>query len=121
FPAQSRSTWKKVRNRPRTNFPGEGVEGCQHPSRRSPRLGDELVLHHKILSPLMMHHNRRGALLRLQQEPRSQPHAHVLLRLEQREQLCLVLQIWTRGIAEGIARTAILLMKQIANVRRVLG
>ena len=79
------------------------------------------ILHHKILSPRMMHHNRRRALLRLQQETRSQTHAHVLLRLEQREELCLVLQVRTRRIAERIPRPAILLMKEIADVRRVFG
>src|SRR6266446_8812763 len=66
------------------------------------------LLHHKILSPRMMHHNGRCTLLRFQQEARSQPHAYVLLRLEQREELCLVLQIGTRWIAERIARAAIL-------------
>ena len=37
--------------------------------------------HHKILSPGMMHHNRRRALLRLQKP--GQTHANVLFRMKQ--------------------------------------
>ena len=40
--------------------------------------------------------------------------------MQQREQLGLIFQVGARRIAERIARSLILLMEQIANVRRVL-
>src|ERR1700733_2210202 len=67
----------------------------------------------------MMHHDSGGALLRLKQESRSQAHANIFFRLEQSKQLGLILQIRARRIAERISRSAILLMKQIANLRSV--
>ncbi len=79
------------------------------------------LLHHKILGARMMHHYRRRTLLGFQQEAGSQADAYVLFRLEQGEELGLVLQVRTGRIAEGIARAAILLMEEIANVRRVFG
>jgi hypothetical protein len=40
--------------------------------------------------------------------------------MQQREQLRLVFQIRTRRISKRIARSAIFLVEQVANVRRVL-
>jgi len=65
----------------------------------------------------MMHHNRRRALLGIQQEAGCQAHAYVLFGMKRREELGLILQVGAGWIAEGIARAAILLMKQIANMR----
>src|ERR1700721_2990355 len=67
----------------------------------------------------MMHHDCRCALLRLQQKPGSQAHSDVFFGMQKREELRLVFQMRARGIAEGIARSAILLMKQIVGARRV--
>ena len=39
--------------------------------------------------------------------------------MEQREQLGLVLQIWTCGIAEGIARSTVFLVEEVADVGRI--
>src|SRR5258708_31362449 len=68
----------------------------------------------------MMHYQRRCRLLRLEQKPRSQPHPHILLRLQQRKQLRLVLQIRASRIPKRTPRPTILLMKQIANRRSIL-
>ena len=68
----------------------------------------------------MMHHDRGSALLRLEQESGSQPHSDVFFRLEQGEELGLILQIGARRISEGIPRPAIFLMEQIANFRRIV-
>ena len=84
------------------------------------RLRGKKCSHHEILRPRMMHHQRRSTLLRLQQKPRGQPHSHILLRLQQDEQLRLILQIRARRIPKRIPRPAILLMEQIANRRRIL-
>jgi hypothetical protein len=67
----------------------------------------------------MVHHDRRSRLLGIEKERRSQPHAHILFRLEQCEQLRLILQVRARRITERIARPALLLMKEVANLRRV--
>src|SRR6266403_549146 len=97
------------------------LRACRTP-RAKPCAADSvsaLNSYYKILRPGMVDHNRRRTLLGLEQESAGQPHADVLLRLEQRKQLRLILQIRTRRIAKRIPRSAILLMKQIANVRRV--
>ncbi len=77
------------------------------------------LLNHKIFRAGMVDHDGRSGLLRLQQEAGGQAHADIFFRMEQREQLGLVLQIGTCRIAERIARAAILLVEQIANVRRI--
>ena len=77
-------------------------------------------LHHKILSPGMMHHQCRSTLLWLQKKSRSQPHPNILLRAKQSKQLRLIFQIRASWIPKRIPRPAILLMKQIANRRSIL-
>ena len=64
----------------------------------------------------MMHHNRRRALLGLQQEAGRQAHSYVLFGMEECEEFGLVLDMRAGGVAEGIARAAILLMEEVANV-----
>ena len=63
----------------------------------------------------------KNGLLGLQQEPGREPHADVFFGMEQRKQLGLIFQIRARRVAKRVARAAILLVEQIANVRRVLG
>src|SRR5712691_355656 len=60
-------------------------------------------LHHKILRTGMVYHDRRRGLLWLEQESAGQADADVLFWIEQREQLGLVFQVWTRWISERIA------------------
>src|SRR5258706_5075995 len=67
----------------------------------------------------MVHDDRRRGLLWFQQDSTREPHADVLLRVEQGEEFGLVFQMRTRGISEGIARAAIFLVEEVANVRRV--
>ena len=47
-------------------------------------------------------------------------HADILVGLQQREQLGLVFEVGTGGIAKRIARAAILLMEEVADVRGVV-
>src|SRR5690348_17195370 len=68
----------------------------------------------------MVYHDRRGGLLRLQQEARGQAHANCLFRLEQLEQLGLVFQVGARWITERVARATVFLMEQVADFRRIL-
>src|ERR1022692_4622183 len=77
-------------------------------------------LHHEVLRGGVVHDNGRGALLRIKQEPGGQMHTDVFVRMQQREQLRLVFQIGARRVSKRVARSAILLMEQIANVRRVV-
>jgi hypothetical protein len=66
----------------------------------------------------MMHHNRRRALLGLQQEACRQAHSYVLFGMEECEEFGLVPPRDAAGwVAEGIARAAILLMEEVANMR----
>jgi hypothetical protein len=64
----------------------------------------------------MMHRNRRRALLGLQQEAGRRAHAYVFFGMEECEEFALVLEMRAGWVAKGIARAAILLMKQIANM-----
>jgi hypothetical protein len=50
-----------------------------------------LPFDHKILSARMMHHDRRGALLGLQQEAGGQAHANVLFGMKECKEFGLVL------------------------------
>lgn len=84
------------------------------------QVGGCIFLRHKIFCCRMVHYNRRRTLLRFQQESCSQAHADVFFGMEQRKQFCLIFQVRARGVAEAEARTAILLMKEIADVRRVV-
>src|SRR5271166_694445 len=68
----------------------------------------------------MMRHDGRRALLRIEQEAGRQVHTDSLVGMQQREQLGLVLEVRTRRIAERIARPAIFLVKEIANMWRVV-
>src|SRR5579863_2093023 len=68
----------------------------------------------------MMHDDRRGALLRLKQESRRESYADVFFGPEKSEELGLILEIRTGRIAERVARPAIFLMEEIANLRRIL-
>ncbi len=56
----------------------------------------------------------------IQQKSCRELHADVFVRMQQRKQLCLVLQIRASGIAERVARSAILLVEQVPDVRRVV-
>ena len=67
----------------------------------------------------MMHDYGIGALLRLQVKAFGEPHADILLGLEQAEDFGLVFQIRAGRIAERITRTAVLLVKKIGDPRRV--
>src|SRR3954468_12365391 len=75
---------------------------------------------HEVLGGWMVNDECGRALLRLQQKARGQPHAYVLFRFEQCKQFCLVFQVWASRVAKRVARTAILLMKQVTDVRRVV-
>jgi hypothetical protein len=95
------------------------LQGCC--ATRSPKSQfRRFFLDHKILCPGMVHHDRRSRLLRLQKKPTGQTHSNVLLRMKQSKKLRLILQIRASRIAKRLPRAPILLMKQIANVRRVL-
>src|SRR5436309_2158445 len=76
--------------------------------------------HYKVLRLRMMHHECRRGLLRLELETGRQSHADVLFRLEQREDLDLIFQVWTRRVSKRIARAAIFLMEEVADAGRVL-
>src|SRR5580698_6701231 len=60
-------------------------------------------LNHEILGLRMMHHNRIGALLRLQMELFGQVNTNTFLRLEQIEYLTLVFQVRARRIAKRVS------------------
>lgn len=60
-------------------------------------------LHYKVLCPRMMHHNGRGALLRLKQVGRGQMYTDVLSRPQQREKLALIFHVRAGRISEAIA------------------
>ena len=60
-----------------------------------------------------------GALLGLQMKLLREAHADVLLGLEQAEDFFLIFEIGAGGIAEGVTRAAIFLMKQIGDARGV--
>jgi hypothetical protein len=64
----------------------------------------------------MMHRNRRRALLGLKQEAGGQAHSYVFFGMEECGEFDLIPETRAGWIAEGIARAAILLMKQIANM-----
>ncbi len=67
----------------------------------------------------MVHNDGRSTLLGIQQKTGRQPHADVLFRIEKLEELGLVFEIRAGRIAEGIARSLILLMEEVANVRGI--
>src|SRR6185437_2510615 len=75
--------------------------------------------HHKILRTGMVHHHRRSGLLRFNLERVGQRDPD-LLRMQNREQLGLVLEIRTRRIPKRVARAAVFLMEQISDPRRIL-
>ena len=77
-------------------------------------------LHYEVLGRGMVHDDGRGALLRIQQEAGGQVHANVLVRMDHREELGLVFEIRARRIAERVARAAIFLVEEIADVRRIV-
>src|SRR5689334_18020218 len=77
------------------------------------------LLRDEVLRARMMYHDRARRLLRIELVSRRELHSHRLLRLQQREQLHLVRQIRTRRISEGEARAAVLLVEEVADVRRV--
>jgi hypothetical protein len=59
----------------------------------------------------MVHHDAVGALLRLQVEALREAHADIFLRLKQTEDFCLIFQVGTGWVAEGVARAAIFLVE----------
>ncbi len=68
----------------------------------------------------MVHHNRRRTLLWLQQISCRQPHTNVLFRMQQCEEFRLIFKIRASWITEAISRSTVLLMKKIADVRRIV-
>src|ERR1039458_6807040 len=67
-------------------------------------------LRHEVLRCRMVHHDGRGALLRIKQESGGQMHTDVFVGMQQREQLGLIFQIGARRVSKRVARSAIFLM-----------
>src|SRR3546814_8352465 len=67
----------------------------------------------------MVQHDRRGRLLRVELGLVGQHHAH-LRRLQQAQELLLVLQLRAGRIAEGIARPAVALAEHGIEVAGIL-
>src|SRR5215470_14564381 len=81
---------------------------------RLSRSGDE------VLGARMMNDDGGGALLGFEEKTGSEPDADVLFGLEQGEELGLIFKVRACRVAEGVPRAAILLVKQVAYVGRVL-
>ena len=67
----------------------------------------------------MMDDDAVGALLWLQKEALSEPNADIFLGLEQAEDFLLILKIGAGRVSKRVARSAILLVKEIVDARRV--
>jgi len=67
----------------------------------------------------MVHHDRRGALLGFELELIAQFDAHTGW-VDQREELCLILQARTGGITKRIPTTSIMLLEELSDGRRIV-
>src|SRR5436853_7608298 len=85
----------------------------------SRRDGGATRLEHEVLRSGMVGNDGGRGLLRVEEESAGQAHSDILFGMKQGEELGLVFEIGARGIAERIARAAIFLVKEIANVGRV--
>lgn len=92
-------------SRPSANEVKREVARCTRPPRAAgarplyPATGYRL-LNYKILRARVVHHDSARTLLRFELERLRKLHADILLRLQQHEQLNLVLKIRTRRISE---------------------
>src|SRR6185312_2927900 len=82
---------------------------------------DELIAyppasHHEILRTVMVHHHRRSRLLRFNLERVGQRNPD-FFRMQNREELGLILEIRTRRIPKRVARAAVFLMEKISDPR----
>ncbi len=77
-------------------------------------------LNNEVLRVRMVHDDCRGGLLGFEEVSGGEADADVFFRLEQLEELGLVFEIRARRITERVARAAVLLVEEIADVVRVV-